>query len=228
MQNLPDGDEAAEFSEVLKAFYTLVYEGQDEQPPAILKMFENEKKVPEKLKVNKEIKSKGHHAAHDENVPNGYSDECDVNGTCEEFPVKVNGFPHRDSMDMRAGFPHRDSLALRHGKQYDLNGLQFSNAVNPVLIISPDELKEESDGELNEGEDDDDSGIQNGLSEGTCTTVATLDETHALTKQIGDLMSYKSNRNFWGIEHRAWWGESGVSLAFQGQLVPTGGQNLLN
>jgi len=173
MQNLPDGDEAAEFSEVLKAFYTLVYEGQDEQPPAVLKIFENEKKASEKLKINGEFKTKGHHAAHDENVPNGHTDAYDVNGICEEFPVKANGFPHRDSMDMRAGFPHRDSLALRHKKQYDLNGLQFSNAVNPVLIISPDELKEESDhGELNE-EDDDDSGIQNGLPEGTYATVAT-------------------------------------------------------
>lgn len=172
MENLPDGDEAAEFSEVLKAFYTLVYEGQDEQPPAILKIFENEKKDCEKVKINGEFKSKGHCAAHDENVPNGYTDLHDVNGTCDEFPVKVNGFPHRDSMDMRTGFPHRDSLALRQQKQYDLNGLQFSNAVNPVLIISPDELKEESDGELKEGEDDDDSGIQNGMSEGTCSTVA--------------------------------------------------------
>ena len=172
MENVPDGDEAAEFSEVLKAFYTLVYEGQDEQPPAIFKIFENEKKDHEKVKINGEFKSKGHCAAQDENVPNGYTDLRDVNGTCEEFPVKVNGFPHRDSMDMRTGFPHRDSLALRHQKQYDLKGLQFSNAVNPVLIISPDELKEESDGELKEGEDDDDSGIQNGMSEGTCSTIA--------------------------------------------------------
>ena len=170
MENLPDGDEAVEFSEVLKAFYTLVYEGQDEQPPAILKIFENEKKDHEKVKINGEFKSKGHCAAQDENVPNGYTDLRDVNGTCEEFPVKVNGFPHRDSMDMRTGFPHRDSLALRHQKQYDLKGLQFSNAVNPVLIISQDELKEES--ELKEGEDDDDSGIQNGMSEGTCSTIA--------------------------------------------------------
>lgn len=170
MENLPDGDAAAEFSEVLKAFYTLVYEGQDEQPPAIFKIFENEKKDHEKVKINGEFKSKGHCAAQDENVPNGYTDLHDVNGTCEEFPVKVNGFPHRDSMDMRTGFPHRDSLALRHQKQYDLKGLQFSNAVNPVLIISQDELKEES--ELKEGEDDDDSGIQNGMSEGTCSTIA--------------------------------------------------------
>jgi len=203
MQNVPDGDEAAEFSEVLKAFYTLVYEDQDEQPPAILKIFENEKKASKKLKITGEFKSKARHAVHDENVPNGYTDAYDVNGTCEEYPVKVNGFPHRDSMDMRAGFPHKDSLALRHKKQYDLTGLQFSNAVNPVLIISPDELKEESDGELNE-EDDDDSGIQNGLPEGTCTTVAILDETHTPTKQISDLMSYKlSNRNIWGIENKA-------------------------
>ena len=170
MENLPDGDAAAEFSEVLKAFYTLVYEGQDEQPPAIFKIFENEKKDHEKVKINGEFKSKGHCAAQDENVPNGYTDLHDVNGTCEEFPVKVNGFPHRDSMDMRTGFPHRDSLALRHQKQYDLKGLQFSNEVNPVLIISQDELKEES--ELKEGEDDDDSGIQNGMSEGTCSTIA--------------------------------------------------------
>ena len=175
MQNLPDGGEAAEFSEVLKTFYTLVYEGQDEQPPAILKIFEKDKKAPEKLKINREFKSKGDHAVHDENVPNGCTNAYDVNGTCEEYPVKVNGFPHRDSMDMRAGFPHRDSLALRHIKQYDLNGLQFSNAVNPILIISPDELKEESDhDELKEGDDDDDDddkGIQNGLSEGMCTTI---------------------------------------------------------
>ena len=170
MENLPDGDEAVEFSEVLKAFYTLVYEGQDEQPPAIFKIFENEKKDHEKFKINGEFKSKGHCASRDENVPNGYTDLHDVNGTCEEFPVKVNGFPHRDSMDMRTGFPHRDSLALRHQKQYDLKGLQFSNAVNPVLIISQDELKEES--ELKEGEDDDDSGIQNGMSEGKCSTIA--------------------------------------------------------
>ena len=177
MQNLPEGDEAAEFSEVLKAFYTLVYEGQDEQPPAILKIFEKEKKAPEKLKINREFKSNGDHAVHDEHVPNGYTNAYDVNGTCEECPVKVNGFPHRDSMDMRAGFPHRDSLALRHIKQHDLNGLQFSNAANPILIISPDELKEESDHEeLNEGDDDDDDddkGIQNGMSEGTCTTITT-------------------------------------------------------
>ena len=182
MQNLPDGDETAQFSDVLKAFYTLVYEGQDEQPPAILKIFENEKKAPEKVKINGEFQSKGHHAMHDENVPNGYTNVHDVNGTCDEFPVKANGFPHRDSMDIRAGFPHRDSLALGHRKQYDLNGLQFSNAVNPVLIISPDELKEESDGEWKEGKEagdgDSDSGIQNGMCEGTCTTVATLDESH--------------------------------------------------
>ena len=224
MQSLPDGDEAAEFSEVLKAFYTLVYEGQDEQPPAILKIFEKEKKAPEKVKINREFKSKGHHAAHDENVPNGYNDAYDVNedvnGTCEEIPVKVNGFPHRDSMDMRAGFPHRDSLALRHGKQYNLNGLQFSNAVNPVLIISPDELKEESDGELKEGEDDDDDrGIQNGLSEGTCTTVVTLDETHALAKQRSDLMSYKCNRNFWGIQNRVWQDNQGFHYHFSNSLI---------
>lgn len=166
MQNLPDGNEAAEFSEVLKAFYTLVYEGQDEQPPAILKIFENEKKALETVKINRELKSKGHREPHNEYLPNGYTNAHDVNGTCEEFPVKVNGFPHRDSMDIRAGFPHRDSLALRHRKDHDLNGLQFSNAVNPVLIISPDELKEESADELKEGEDDDDSGIQNGMSEG--------------------------------------------------------------
>ena len=174
MHNLPDGDEAAEFSEVLKAFYTLVYEGQDEQLPAVLKIFEKEKQAPEKLKINREFKSNGDHAVHDEHVPNGYTNAYDVNGTCEECPVKVNGFPHRDSMDMRTGFPHRDSLALRHIKQYDLNGLQFSNAVNPILIISRDELKEESDDDDDDDEnDDDDKGIQNGLSEGMCTTITT-------------------------------------------------------
>ncbi|KAL9967779.1 hypothetical protein ACROYT_G026071 [Oculina patagonica] len=159
MQNLPDGDEAAEFSEVLKSFYKLVYEGEDEKPPAILKVFENEEKAAEKIKVNGDFKSKGHHAPQHENVPNGYTNAHDVNGACEEFPVKVNGFPHRDSMDIRAGFPHRDSLALKSRKDYDLNGL------NPVLIISSDELKEENDEELKEEEDDDDSGIQNGMSE---------------------------------------------------------------
>lgn len=161
MQNLPDGDEAAEFSEVLKSFYRLVYEGQDEKPPAILKVFENEKKAAEKIKFNGEFKSKGLHAPQHENVPNGYINAHDVNGASEEISGKVNGFPHRDSMDIRAGFPHRDSLALKSRKDYDLNGL------NPVLIISSDELKEENDEELKEEEeDDDDSGIQNGMSEG--------------------------------------------------------------
>ena len=165
MQNLPDADEAAEFSEVLKSFYKLVYEGQEEKPPAIFKIFENEKKAAEKIKINGEFTSNGHHEPQCENMPNGYVNEHDTNGTCEEFSV-INGFPHRDSVDVRAGFPHRDSLALRNRKDLDLNGLQFSNAVNPVLIISSDELKEENEDELKEEEDDDDSGIQNGMSEG--------------------------------------------------------------
>ena len=178
MQTLPDADEAAEFSEVFKSFYKLVYEGQDEKPPAILKVFENENATVEETKTNGKLKSNGHYSPQHENVPNGYINTHDVNGACEEFSVKVNGFPHRDSMDMRAGFPHRDSLALRSRKDYDLNGL------NPVLIISSDELKEEVDDQLKEEEDGDDSGIQNGMFEGMYYCNYTLDQAQVVAVKI--------------------------------------------
>ena len=164
MQNLPDADEAAEFSEVLKSFYKEVYEGQDEQLPAILKVFKDEQ-APQNLEIKEDLKSNEHHVPqHKNSVPNGHIEMLDKNGTDEELPANVNGFPHRDSLHYLTGFPHRDSLDLRNkGAKgaYDLNGLQFSHGVNPVLIISPDELKGSS-----KMEKDDDSGFQNGISEG--------------------------------------------------------------
>lgn len=181
MQTLPDGEGAAEFSEVLKSFYKLVYEDQDEQLPAILKIFEKEK-VPEKIKIIGKLKPKGHHGPRHKNEPNGYINSHEVNGTCKEFSVKMNGFPHRDSMDIKAGFPHRDSLAIRNK-----HGLQFSNAVNPVLIISSDELKEKED----EDDDDDDSGIQNGMSEGTLTfSLLQLPVTYIHVKQGNKFVTF--------------------------------------
>ena len=166
MQNLPDGDEAAEFSEVLKSFYKTVYEGQDEQLPAILKVFKNEK-ASQKVNIKENPKSNGHYEPLHENVPNGYIEMPDVNGTDMEIPITVNGFPHRDSLALK-GFPHRDSLDLRDKGEYKLNDLQFSNGVNPVLIISPDEFN------TSEKEDKDDSGFQNGISEGTHNFDATI------------------------------------------------------
>lgn len=179
MQNLPDGEEAADFSEVLKIFYKAVYEGQDEKPPPILKIFEREK-VPDKIKANGELKSKSHHLLKNENVPNGHANEHEVNGTCKEFSVGVNGFPNKDDMDINSRFPHRDSLELRNKAGVDLKSLQFSNAVNPVLIFSSDELKECAEEDSND--DDNDSGIQNGMPEGmhtlftvTCTSLSVTD-----------------------------------------------------
>ena len=161
MQNLPDTDEAAEFSEVLKSFYKVVYKGQDEQLPAILKVFKDEQ-APQNIEINEDLKSNEHYVPmHKSSVPNGHIEMLDKNGTTEELPANVNGFPHRDSMYYLRGFPHRDSLDLRNKRGYDLNGLQFSSGVNPVLIISPDELKDSS-----KMAKDDDSGFQNGLSEG--------------------------------------------------------------
>ena len=165
MQNLPDADEAAEFSEVLKSFYKEVYEGQDEQLPAILKVFKDEQ-APQNLEIKEDlIKSNEHHVPqHKNSVPNGHIEMLDKNGTDEELPANMNGFPHRDSLHYLKGFPHRDSLDLRNKGDkgaYDLNGLQFSHGVNPVLIISPDELKGSS-----KMEKDDDSGFQNEISEG--------------------------------------------------------------
>lgn len=147
MQDMPDGDEAAEFSEVLKSFYKVVYEGQDEQVPAILRIFQNEI-APQKIKLQEDVKSNGHHVPKHKSQPNGYIEIPDLNGEHEEIPANVNGvqhqdsvpmeqFPHRDSLDLRnkgvAGFLHRDSLDLRNKEAYELNGLQFSNGVNPVL-----------------------------------------------------------------------------------------------
>lgn len=68
-------------------------------------------------------------------------------------------------MDMDSQFPHRDSLEISKKASMDLKRrLQFSKAVNPVLIISSDELKECDEEDEN---DDNDSGIQNGMFEGT-------------------------------------------------------------
>ncbi|XP_022799448.1 acyl-CoA-binding domain-containing protein 5-like isoform X2 [Stylophora pistillata] len=162
MENLPESEEAADFSEVLKTFYQAVYEGQEEKPPAILKIFEKEN-VPEKIKAKGKLKSNSHHTLQDKNVLNGYGNTHKVNGTCEEFPCGVNGFPHKDSMDMESQFPHRDSLEISKKASMDLKRrLQFSKAVNPVLIISSDELKECDEEDEN---DDNDSGIQNGMFE---------------------------------------------------------------
>lgn len=163
MENLPEGEEAADFSEVLKTFYQVVYEGQEEKPPAVLKIFEKES-VPEKIKATGKLQSNSHYKPQDKNVVNGYGNVHKVNGTCEEFSHRVNGFPHKDSMDMHAQFPHRDSLDLSKKAGMDLKRLQFSKAVNPVLIISSDELKECD--EEDENDDDNDSGIQNGMCEG--------------------------------------------------------------
>jgi len=179
MQDMPDGDEAAEFSEVLKSFYKVVYEGHDEQVPAILRIFQNEI-AQQKIKLKEDLKSNGHHVPKHKNRPNGYIEIPDLNGEHEEIPANVNGvqrqdsvpieqFPHRDSLDLRnkgvAGFLHHDSLDLRNKEAHELNGLQFSNGVNPVLIISPDEFKK------SEKAEEDDSGFQNGTCEGTCTCI---------------------------------------------------------
>lgn len=166
MGNLPDADEAAEFSEVLKSFYKEVYEGQDEQLPAVLKVFKDDKD-PEIIKIIQEDpKSNGHHIELHDNVQNGYiglPDKSDTDHELSTENVCKKVFPHRDSLQLR-GFPHRDSLDLRNKEAHQLNGLQFSNGLNTVLIISPDELKES-----NEEEEEDSTGFQNGTSEGLHT-----------------------------------------------------------
>ena len=163
MQDMPDGDEAAEFSEVLKSFYKVVYEGHDEQVPAILRIFQNEI-AQQKIKLKEDLKSNGHHAPKHKNRPNGYIEIPDLNGEHGEIPANVNGVQRQDSVPIEQ-FPHRDSLDLRNKEAHELNGLQFSNGVNPVLIISPDEFKK------SEKAEEDDSGFQNGTCEGTRTCI---------------------------------------------------------
>ncbi|XP_073235892.1 acyl-CoA-binding domain-containing protein 5-like [Porites lutea] len=157
MQNLPNADEAAEFSEVLKSFYKVAYEGQDEPLPAILKVFEDEKPL-QTIRIKEGLKSNGHHNPHHNSVPNGLIIKVpEVNGSCDEFSPEINGFPHQDSLAF-GGFPHRDSLDLRNNGDYKLMEHQFSNGVNPVVIISPEDFEKHK-------EERDDSGFQNGISE---------------------------------------------------------------
>ena len=164
MQNLPNADEAAEFSEVLKSFYKVAYEGQNEPLPAILKVFEDEKPL-QTIRIKEGLKSNGHHNPHHNSVPNGLIIKVpEVNGSCDEFSLEINGFPHRDSLAF-GGFPHRDSLDFRNNGDYKLMEHQFSNGVNPVVIISSEDF------EKHKKDERDDSGFQNGISEGLCVCV---------------------------------------------------------
>ena len=185
MQNLPDADEAAEFSEVLKSFYKVVYEDHDEQLPAILKVFKEEKTV-QKIKIKGQLKSNRHHEQNHENLANGYIEVPNVNGAADKFSENVNGFPHQDSLVMK-GFPYRESSDLRNEGTYALNGLEFSNGVNPVLIISPDEFKEAEKKKI------EDSGFQNGQSEGIGTEIAARQRKMAF-KQSVHLTNFRQPR----------------------------------
>ena len=76
MQDIPDTEQVAEFTEVLRDFYEVAYEVNDEEPPAILRVFKKNKVVYSKVSAQ-EFQSNGQ----DNTLQNGCHEKTDsLNG----------------------------------------------------------------------------------------------------------------------------------------------------